>query len=75
MAKEFKLRDISEYNGELEIDFLQRKISAAGEMKTAIKKYLDTMDDMFCGHCNCGDDIEAKTARLRKAMEAYLNVK
>jgi len=66
MTNEFKLRDISEF-GELkstDLKYLQAKISAAGEMKTAIKRYLDAHPENKCSH----------TKKLKKTMEDYLNV-
>ena len=66
-----KLRPITEnYCGEPDIELLQRKIAAAGEMKTAIKRALDEAEiDVWGGHL-----VSKKRAHeLRKAMEDYLN--
>jgi hypothetical protein len=58
-----KLRDIAEMPAPsvAELAYLQRKISAAGEMKTAIKRFVNKHP-------------EIETSALRDAMEAYLNV-
>lgn len=66
-----KLRDISDHPSELvDMQFLQRKISAAGEMKSAIKHFIDPYDTE-----NTTTDFEPLVAKMRKAMEGYLNVK
>lgn len=60
---ERKLRDIAEMPppSVAELAYLQRKISAAGEMKTAIKRFVNKHP-------------EIDTSGLKSAMEAYLNV-
>lgn len=69
MARE--LRDInSNHEGEPDLAFLQRKIAAAGEMKTAIKRFLDLCDEGG----SCPVCTTPRTRPLRKAMEDYLNV-
>jgi hypothetical protein len=56
--------------GDVDIDFLWRKISAAGEMKTAIKRFLSDWDaEPDYRHAFTG-----RVAALRKAMEDYLNL-
>ncbi len=63
---EHELRDIDKY-GELsssDLRYLQAKISAAGEMKTAIKRYLDAHAPRRCEHVE----------RLEQTMVDYLNV-
>lgn len=67
-----KLNNISgtEIRGE-DIEYLQRKISLAGEMKTSIKRFLDWWD-----HYDPNDETKDGVKRvkeLRKAMENYLN--
>lgn len=53
-------------------EFLRRKISAAGEMKSAIKGLLDAID---AGEVSIVGVRGRKAAkRLRKSMEEYLNV-
>lgn len=64
-----KLRDIMEYEWPLddrELRHLQVKIAAAGEMKSAIKKYLDSCENCIANRCG-------KHKRLRRSMENYLN--
>ena len=69
-----RLRDVEEYNRDLiseeELAFMQRKISAAGEMKSAIKKVLDYLENNSTGEIT-GEHYN----NLQKAMEGYLNVK
>lgn len=65
-----KLRDISEYNGELDVAYLQRKIACAGEMQTAIKRFLDLELDLRMDNVVL---YQKRKNELRKAMENYLN--
>lgn len=65
-----KLRPIEGYEGGVDIAYLQRKISAAGEMKSAIKWFLDWWDNEFAEATAYGD---SKVKRLRKSMVDYLN--
>lgn len=66
-----ELRDINEFGGfsPSEARHFQLKISAAGEMKIAIKSFLNS-----CDRCRRGEKHNALHTRLRIAMEDYLNV-
>ncbi len=79
MARE--LRDITaNHQGELDLAYLQRKLAAAGEMKTAIKRLLELWSDhdthAFGSAEGRGERmlVRKRMKELRKAMEAYLNV-
>lgn len=74
------LRDISEMPCQCQCQYLQKKISLAGEMKTAIKRALDSSFELK----QLGEkglpislgrySVDSKRIReLRKAMENYLN--
>ena len=59
-------------------DYMWLKISAAGEMKTSIKKFLDYVvpaeDDDQCWNGDPDDIIfRKKIDRMREAFENYLN--
>lgn len=64
------------YFGDADIEFLQRKISAAGGMKTAIKRFLDVEDNpsMQLLPVTMNPIRNKRIKELRKAMEDYLNV-
>lgn len=72
-------RSISEFGGNPDLEFLQRKISAAGEMKTAIKKFLDEFEYMNRNHdlekCYADEcqSVFKRIKKLKKSMEDYLN--
>lgn len=58
-----------------DMDYLQRKIAAAGEMKTAIKRLLDDEKQTYGANGLTVNWFPNKRIReLRKAMENYLNV-
>ena len=46
-------------------DYMWLKISAAGEMKTAIKRFLSDFEE--------GKDTKKRIKELRKSLEKYLN--
>lgn len=75
MSKSHKLRDIGDF-GPIEAEmllYLQAKVSAAGEMKSAIKRLADEREDLPDGQ-RC--TVSAKRLRdALEAMEQYLNVK
>jgi hypothetical protein len=68
-----KLRDISQFGNlyPTDVAYLQRKILAAGEMKSAIKHFLDRVET------DSGTSLmyELNIAELKIRMEEYLNVK
>lgn len=75
MARE--LRDITtNHEGEPDLAFLQRKIAAAGEMKTAIRRLLDeAKPNLYSVGGGPASSVSRKRLNeLRKAMEDYLNV-
>lgn len=77
MAKKFKLRDIvANHVGEPDIAYLQRKISAASEMKSAIKRTLVgvNLDDPDLLPHNVVHVLAGDLIGLRTVMEGYLNV-
>lgn len=58
-----------------DMDYLQRKISAAGEMKTAIKRLLEDEKSTYGANGMTVSWFSQKRIReLRKSMENYLNV-
>jgi len=71
-----ELRDISEME-DPDMAAIQRKISAGGEMKTAIKRFLESWDGWEAGmgrmepHPPKG--VRQRTKELRKAMEGWCN--
>lgn len=71
-----ELRDIIEnYSvpSEEELRYLQRKIANAGEMKTAIKRFLDVWPLAESDAKADRDAVKKRVRELKKAMEAYLN--
>lgn len=61
-----------------ELKYLWNKISAAGEMKSAIKRFLDTYDrdidlDDYETVVKHRKELKGRVKNLRKAMENYLN--
>ena len=76
MRGQRELRDIAGHHGEPDLAYLQRKVSAGGEMKTTIKQFLDWWD---CSFPNQGKPLvmsregRSKVRRLRAAMEAWCN--
>lgn len=62
-------RDIGEYGCPNAIDaaYIQRKLQLAGEMKTAIKRFLDHHE------LDGNHDYRRRARALRHAMEDYLN--
>lgn len=74
--KEFKLRDIyANHIGEPDIGFLQRKVSAGAEMKTAIKRLLSEVDLSSGGpDHNLFHVSRGRLIALREAMEGWCNV-
>ena len=80
MNKNDMKRDISEMPCQCQCPYLQKKISLAGEMKTSIKRVLDSSFELkqlgpkglpVSLHRH---SVDSKRIReLRKAMENYLN--
>lgn len=71
-----ELRDIIEnYSvpSEDELRYLQRKIANAGEMKTAIKKLADTLEELDPKSSQFVVVKRKYLNRAVKAMEAYLS--
>ena len=64
------LRDITQYTGTPDVAYLQLKISAAGEMKSAIKRLLDGWAEL----CPCAPPDDPRAEALKSAMEEFLNV-
>ena len=66
-----ELPDISGY-GYADLAYLQRKLSAAGEMKTAIKRTLDEIEfpDLYPRRALVP---KRRLKELRQAMEDFLN--
>jgi len=60
------MRDYGDQVPEQELDYLRRKVSAAGELKTAVKRFLDGCDGCLKGRCKPHKE-------LRRRMEDYLN--
>lgn len=67
IKREFVLKDITQFDGPMDIRYLQRKLSAAGYMRKAARVLLDELGtaDLFFMR-------ETATA-LEKALAGYLN--
>jgi len=68
-----ELRDISEME-EPDMAAIQRKISAGGEMKTSIKRFMDDWDKWETDNSMSPTTIRRRVREMRKAMEAWCNV-
>ncbi len=74
-----ELRDIvGNYSGEPDIAYIQRKIAAAGEMKTAIKRFYEewtlVKEILSESHPAVMSRLHRNAKKLKKSMEDYLNV-
>lgn len=73
-----ELRDISEMTN-VDLRAYQQKVSAGADMKTAIKRFLDTRDRMFTGGLvklsrAQTEEYNRRLRALRQAMEAWCNL-
>lgn len=79
MPRTSSLRKMKDnYFGEIsseDMDYLQRKLSAAGEMKTAIKRLLEDEKQTYGSNGMWVHWFSEKRIKdLRKSMENYLNI-
>lgn len=67
------LRDISEHQGSVDLEYVQRKLSLAGDMAVAIRRFLDRVEEHRLQGQACPVCKTSRLRKLRKVMENYLN--
>lgn len=72
-SKDRSLPDISEHQGSVDLEYVQRKLSLAGDMAVAIRRFLDRVEEHRLQGQACPVCKTSRLRKLRKVMENYLN--
>lgn len=67
--RKYEIRDIREYNGDLPLDYIQRRLNAAHELRKTVKRFLDWWE-WYDPYDSSG--IE-RADEMKEALEAYHN--
>lgn len=72
-SKGRSLPDISEHQDNVDLEYVQRKLSLAGDMAVAIRRFLDRVEEHRLQGQACPVCKTSRLRKLRKVMENYLN--